>query len=291
MGIQIINPPGATVTGVLTPGNVPILTAAGIEDSGVALVSTIAATTVWSNNTSGEAAPGANSVLTLGNGTAAAPIYSFNASTGTGVYSPAANYVALTAGGNRGFQVRSTDATSYLEYIYSGGVVLRAQGGTNVDASLSGNGTGNVYLKNNGASGNSILFRATGPVTAGGASNYLRLTVGDGAGNGPSLTPVVQGTGDTNVNIDLIPLGTGVLRTTTHVLSMYATAVGAGAATQAWVKASTTANLGIYYGTGAPGFSAAKGSIYSQTDATTTTTRLYVNTNGSTTWASLTTSA
>jgi len=75
------------------------------------------------------------------------------------------------------------------------------------------------------------------------------------------------------------------------VKALSATAVGAGAATQAFVKASSTADLGIYYGTGAPTFAAAKGSLYSNTAATTTTTRLYVNTSGSTTWANLTTSA
>lgn len=69
------------------------------------------------------------------------------------------------------------------------------------------------------------------------------------------------------------------------------TAVGAGANTQAFIKASTTANLGVYYGTGDPGFTAAKGSLYVKTDATTTTTRLWVNTDGGTTWASFTSSS
>lgn len=69
------------------------------------------------------------------------------------------------------------------------------------------------------------------------------------------------------------------------------TAVGAGASTQAFVKASSTADLGVYYGTGDPGFTAARGSLYSKTDATTTTTRLWVNTDGGTTWAYFTSSA
>ena len=37
-------------------------------------------------------------------------------------------------------------------------------------------------------------------------------------------------------------------------------------------------------GTGDPTFSAAKGTLYIKIDATTTTTRLFINTNGSTTW-------
>lgn len=45
-------------------------------------------------------------------------------------------------------------------------------------------------------------------------------------------------------------------------------------------------------GTGAPtGVSARKGSLYVNTTATTTTTRLYINTDGGTTWANFTASA
>jgi hypothetical protein len=84
---------------------------------------------------------------------------------------------------------------------------------------------------------------------------------------------------------------TGSLTLTGVPTALAATAVAAGAATQAFVKASSTANLGIYFGTGAPAFSAAKGSLYTNTTATTTTTRLYVNTDGATTWANFTASA
>lgn len=44
-------------------------------------------------------------------------------------------------------------------------------------------------------------------------------------------------------------------------------------------------------GTGAPTFAAAIGSIYSRIDGSSTSTRLYVNTTGSTTWTSVTTAA
>lgn len=70
------------------------------------------------------------------------------------------------------------------------------------------------------------------------------------------------------------------------------TAVAAGANTQAFVTASSVVNqLGIFYGTGAPTFGAGKGSIYTRTDGTTTITRLYVNTDGGTTWTTITTAA
>ena len=70
------------------------------------------------------------------------------------------------------------------------------------------------------------------------------------------------------------------------------TAPAAAAATPVGLKMSSTANLGLFFGTGAPSgtVAAAKGSLYINTTATTTTSRLYINTDGSTTWATFTTS-
>jgi hypothetical protein len=55
--------------------------------------------------------------------------------------------------------------------------------------------------------------------------------------------------------------------------------------------ATSTAGLGIYFGSGVPTVSAAKGSLYLRTDGTTTNDRAYINTNGATTWTALTTVA
>lgn len=55
--------------------------------------------------------------------------------------------------------------------------------------------------------------------------------------------------------------------------------------------AGTNTGTGIYFGAGAPTFTAAANSLYLRTDGSTTTTRMYVNTTGSTTWATVTTSA
>lgn len=75
------------------------------------------------------------------------------------------------------------------------------------------------------------------------------------------------------------------------VLSYALTAPSAGTALGIGMLVSSTANLGIFFGTGAPSFSAAQGSLYVNTTASTATTRLYVNTTGSTTWANFTASA
>jgi hypothetical protein len=52
-----------------------------------------------------------------------------------------------------------------------------------------------------------------------------------------------------------------------------------------------TLPVGIYSGTGAPTFAAPANSLYLRADGNSTTTRMYVNTTGSTTWATVTTSA
>ena len=55
--------------------------------------------------------------------------------------------------------------------------------------------------------------------------------------------------------------------------------------------ATSTAGLGIYIGSGAPTVSAAQGSLYLRTDGSSTSTRLYVNSSGSTTWVAVTTAS
>lgn len=57
------------------------------------------------------------------------------------------------------------------------------------------------------------------------------------------------------------------------------------------VQISSTAGLGIYVGSGAPTITAAQGSLYLRTDGSSTSTRAYINTTGSTTWTAITTAA
>jgi hypothetical protein len=53
----------------------------------------------------------------------------------------------------------------------------------------------------------------------------------------------------------------------------------------------TETSPGIYSGSGAPTFTAAKGSLYLRTDGSSTSTRAYINTDGAGTWTSVTTAA
>lgn len=74
------------------------------------------------------------------------------------------------------------------------------------------------------------------------------------------------------------------------VTALSGDAVVAGGAA-AFVATSTAGSLGIYFGSGAPTVSAAKGSLYLRTDGSSTSTRAYVNTDGATTWTNITTAA
>jgi len=67
--------------------------------------------------------------------------------------------------------------------------------------------------------------------------------------------------------------------------------IPAGGTTGLGLVMSTTNNFGIFFGSGVPTLSAAQGSLYLRSDGNSTSTRLYVNTNGTTTWTAVTTVA
>lgn len=69
------------------------------------------------------------------------------------------------------------------------------------------------------------------------------------------------------------------------------TAIPAGGTAGAGYKFSSTSNFGVFFGSGAPTLSAAKGSLYLRSDGSGTGDRAYINTDGSTTWTALTTAA
>jgi hypothetical protein len=82
--------------------------------------------------------------------------------------------------------------------------------------------------------------------------------------------------------LDLASSGTVVTLAST-------TGIPAGGSSAFGYKFSSTANFGIYVGSGAPTLSAAKGSLYLRSDGSATNNRSYINTDGSTTWTALTT--
>lgn len=82
---------------------------------------------------------------------------------------------------------------------------------------------------------------------------------------------------------------TGYFATSAHIAPN--TAVPAGGTAGLGVRFSSTANLGVFFGSGVPTLAAAKGSIYLRTDGSGVSDRAYINTDGSTTWTAIATAA
>jgi hypothetical protein len=132
----------------------------------------------------------------------------------------------------------------------------------------------------------SIQFQVANTASA---VNYVQVT-GGATGNPATVTASAQGS-DSNVNMRLTPKGTGTLLTATSATILDGTAIPAGGTAGAGYKLSSTSNFGIFFGSGAPTLSAAKGSIYMRSDGSSIATRMYINTDGSTTWTNVVTAA
>src|SRR5262249_6401133 len=81
------------------------------------------------------------------------------------------------------------------------------------------------------------------------------------------------------------------LTTSSNVILVPATAIPAGGTTGVGYTFSSTANFGVFFGSGAPTLSAAKGSFYLRSDGSATNNRAYINTDGGTTWTAISTAA
>lgn len=74
------------------------------------------------------------------------------------------------------------------------------------------------------------------------------------------------------------------------VVAKQATAITAGGVIAIQIGPNA-AFIGIYYGSGVPTTSAKKGSLYLRSDGSTVNDRMYVNTDGGTTWTAMTTAS
>ncbi len=66
-------------------------------------------------------------------------------------------------------------------------------------------------------------------------------------------------------------------------------AIDAGGANDAGFMYGSTSRFGVFFGSGVPTLTAAKGSLYLRSDGSGTTDRAYINTNSATAWTALTT--
>ena len=141
------------------------------------------------------------------------------------------------------------------------------------------NVTGNVNGGNLRTPG---VISATGNITGGNVLGGANVNATTHTGTTVSVSGNITGG---NV------LSSAVVSAVGAATILSGTAVPAGGTTGAGYKFSSVANLGVFFGSGAPALSAAQGSLYLRTDGSSTSTRMYVNTNGSTTWTAVTTAA
>lgn len=143
-------------------------------------------------------------------------------------------------------------------------------------------------------SGYNAVTGGSTPVMVGvlGSLNQATLPTTSAAGifdNGSQTSDILR-LNDNNTNVWKCADG-GDVTATGKVTYLSGTSIPAGGTTGAGIKVSSTSNFGVFFGSGAPSLSAAKGSLYLRSDGSGTGDRAYINTDGGTTWTALTTAA
>jgi hypothetical protein len=201
----------------------------------------------------------------------------------------ATNYFA----GNVG--IGTTAPTAKLDVVGTAAISGAVTAGASITTG-SGVSTGDCNFELGGSrtgDGNSFIdFHSSA-----GTDSELRIIRTSGLNGNTSITNA--GTGA--INLNCVGAGTMTFATTNTeriridsagvITARIGTAIPAGGTAGFGYCATSTANFGVFFGSGAPTLSAAKGSLYLRSDGTTVNDRMYVNTNGSTTWTNVVTSA
>lgn len=90
-------------------------------------------------------------------------------------------------------------------------------------------------------------------------------------------------------NATIVSVGAAVVTCTAPFTALSGTAIPAGGTAGSGLKLSSTANFGVFFGSGSPTLAAAKGSLYLRSDGSGVADRAYINTDGSTTWTAVAT--
>jgi hypothetical protein len=261
-----------SATGNITGGN--ILAGSGVGVGGdVGVGGIIFANGNINTNTSFNAVGNIVGSYFLGNGAFLSGLSSTSritaGTTELGVSTPSGN-IQATIGGTANIAVISTQGIDVT------GNITASANVEGVGVSVTGNVTGG-NLRSNG------LISAAGNITGGNIA---------GTGNVSLVGNVIAG--NLTTGAQMVALGNvtgGNIVTNGQVRSFNGTAVPAGGTAGAGYVFSTVANFGVFFGSGAPTLVAAKGSLYLRSDGTTTNDRMYVNTNGSTTWTAVITAS
>lgn len=155
---------------------------------------------------------------------------------------------------------------------------------------------------------NTFLVRNTKAGTGSARNLVIRadatLLLGGGGNDNWGITPSGHFLAQTDNTYDIGAIGAtrprnlylagnatfgGSLSTVSGVTCRTATAIPAGGTAGVGYSFSSTANFGVFFGSGTPTLAAAKGSLYLRSDGSGVADRMYVNTDGSTAWTAITT--
>lgn len=139
-----------------------------------------------------------------------------------------------------------------------------------------------------GTDGNTHTLPSTNSTTLASLTGVETLT--NKTLTSPTMTAPVLGAA-TGTSLALSGAATAATASATGTVTAQSATATPAPASMVAAFAMGTAGIGIFWGSGAPTGSAAKGSLYINTSGSSTSTRLYVNTDGATTWTNVTTAA
>ena len=236
------------------------------------------------------AANGAGSVTLRSNGSTGAIMIRNDGNSGT---------ISINANGTGATTSMYADAGMTMNVASGASVIFQNSGSTIAFVSASQLGlTAGINLG---------MAAGAGALNFGSATGNWTMPTGSGSWTGASNKTLTLTSAGISGNIAISAGGGGLLslNSTYRVSLLYSSGERlrvdsdltlrplvtppAGGSTSARVLFGDVAGFGIYYGTGAPTVSAAKGSLYLRSDGSTANDRMYVNTDGSTGWAAITT--
>lgn len=153
--------------------------------------------------------------------------------------------------------------------------------GVGYGAGVTNTGSGNIFI-GAGADANAGRANVTVIGTSMTATTDNTLLLGNGQ-------TVIPGTTAADIGSAAKPWNYGIFANALSAMS--GTAIPAGGAAGKGFLVSSTPNFGVFFGSGVPTLSAAKGSLYLRSDGSSTSTRMYINTDNGTTWTAVTTAA
>jgi hypothetical protein len=154
----------------------------------------------------------------------------------------------------------------------SGNVVSALNASTTIVAGTTMSAVGNITGGN---------LRSVSLSLSGNVISALNVT-GNIAGGNVIIPGIISSVGN---------ITGGNIRTAGQLVAASGSAIAAGGTQSLGLEFSTTADFGVFFGSGAPTISAAKGSLYLRSDGSTTNNRMYVNTDGATAWTAVTTAS